>query len=97
MLISFLFIALSVRACFKGDKKPKTQEYKCSHGSCVDGAKKQPNGNKLCMTNYRSIELALEACDTHNCEKIAKYEFQGKGLCVYCKQMLLRFSFKDQF
>ena len=80
MLISLLFFAFSVKACYKRDKKPKFEKYKCSHGSCVDGAKKQLHGNKLCMTNYPSIELALEACDTHDCEKIAIYEFKGKGL-----------------
>ena len=84
MLISLIFVILSVNACFKGDKKPpkkpKIQEYKCAYGNCIDHTTNQPNGNKLCMSNYASKELALENCEKYRCEKIAKYQLNGKGL-----------------
>ena len=62
-------MTLTVNACFnkKRSKKLAIQDYKCAFGYCIDHTKNQPNGNKLCMNNYASKELALE-----NCEKYKK-------------------------
>ena len=80
MFIPFLFFIFSVNAC---SKKQEIHAYKCAYGNCIENPNKQPNGNKLCKTNYPSIDLALENCDIHRCEKIAQYKFQGKGNVEY--------------
>ena len=54
--------------------------YACSYGNCIaQNATHQPNGNKLCMANFPSIEIAQKNCQIHNCDKIAKYDVNGTG------------------
>ena len=31
------------------------------------------------MANFASIEIAQRNCQIHNCDKIAKYDFNGTG------------------
>lgn len=57
--------------------------YECSYGRCIQDSENQPNGNKLCMMNFQSIEIALENCEIHKCDKIAKYNYNGTGIFKY--------------
>ena len=98
MLISLLFVILTVNACFKSKKQPKKsviQEYKCAFGYCIDHTKNQPNGNKLCMNNFSSRELALENCEKYQCEKIVKYQFNGKGMIEFLLSEICKKIFED--
>ena len=54
-------------------------EYDCAYGGCIYDETNQPNGNKLCSINYPSIEIASSVCETVKCDKIAQYNFKGKG------------------
>ena len=58
----------------------QNNDYACSYGNCIPhNATHQPNGNRLCMANFPSIEIAQKNCQIHNCDKIAKYDFNGTG------------------
>merc|ERR1712064_16700 len=74
MIISLSFLFFSATAC---GKKQDIQAYKCALGDCIQSSHDQPNGNKLCMVNFRSFELALQNCEIYKCDKIARYDFHG--------------------
>ena len=56
--------------------------YACAYGRCIENPVNQPNGNKLCMVNYPSFEIATENCEIHKCDKIAKYAVNGTGTFI---------------
>ena len=79
-MLKFLLFPILVSACWK---KYEINEYKCSYGNCIEDPNNQRNGNMLCIVNDPSFELALKDCKSYQCEHIAKYEFNGKGLLIF--------------
>ena len=55
-------------------------QYACSFGDCLSDNVHQPNGNRFCMVNFDSFELAYSKCQKFGCDTIAKYEHQGRYL-----------------
>ena len=59
--------------------KSSTEGFACTYGRCIENSENQPNGNKLCLMNFPSIEIATENCEIHQCDKIASYIVNGTG------------------
>ena len=47
-------------------------------GDCLSDNVYQPNGNRFCMVNFDSFELAYSKCYKLGCDTIAKYQHEGR-------------------
>ena len=56
----------------------RNDQYVCSFGNCLTADVDQPNGNRFCMVNFDSFELALSTCYQFGCDTIAKYQHEGE-------------------
>ena len=50
---------------------------------CLEDSSSQLNGNKICSTNYDSLQDAESDCFKYKCDVIIEYEFDDSGKIVF--------------
>ena len=56
----------------------------------MDNDVHQPKGNRFCMINFDSFNLANSSCKTFQCDTIAKYQHRGTFSPVYQPSTFIR-------